>query len=48
VHGVPAAAQMLGERAHPVGESLDVVEQQNLGHLYTPLIERRSSNERQP
>ena len=43
MHGVPAGPQLVGERAHPVGESLHVVEQHDLGHLYTPLvIERRS------
>ena len=33
VHGVPAGAQLLGERAHPVGESLHVVEQHDVGRL---------------
>jgi hypothetical protein len=45
VDGVPAGPQLVGERAHAVGESLDVVDQQNLGHLYTPVIGRRFSNE---
>ena len=36
VDGVPAGAQLIGEGAHPVGESLHVVDQQDLGHLYTP------------
>jgi hypothetical protein len=40
MHRVPAAAQLLGEREHPVGESLHVMEQHDLGHLYTPIIGR--------
>ncbi len=36
VHGVRAGAQLIGERAHPVGESLDVMEQHYVGHL--PLL----------
>jgi len=43
MHGVPADAQLLGERAHPVGESLHVVEQHNLGHFFSPVIGRRRS-----
>jgi hypothetical protein len=40
-------AQLLGERAYPVGESLHVVEQHDFGHLYTPIIGRRCSNDPQ-
>ena len=36
VHGMPAGAQLLGERANPVGQSLHVMEQNDLGHVYTP------------
>ena len=45
VHGVPAGTKLLGERAHPVGESLDVVKQHNFGHLYTPIIGRHYPND---
>jgi hypothetical protein len=30
---MPGNTQTVGERAHPVRESLNVVEQHNLGHL---------------
>ena len=33
VHGMAAFAQALGERAHPFGESLNVMKENNLGHL---------------
>src|SRR6202034_1384274 len=36
VHGVPADAQVLGERAHSVGQSLYMVEQHDLGHRCPP------------
>jgi hypothetical protein len=42
---VPTGAQLVGERADAVGESLYVVDQQDLGHLYTPVIGRWFSNE---
>jgi hypothetical protein len=45
VHGVAIGAQLLGERAHSVGESLYVMEQNDFGHLYTPIIERQRSND---
>lgn len=32
MHGVPRAPEIVGERAHPIGEPLDVVEDQHLGH----------------
>jgi hypothetical protein len=38
VHGVAAGAQLIGKRAYPVGESVQVVEQNHVGHLYTPVI----------
>ncbi len=33
---VASRAQLVGEGADPVGESLDVVEQHDLGHLCHP------------
>src|SRR5262249_33114550 len=33
VHGVPTGAQLLGERAHPVGQSLHVMEQHHFSHF---------------
>jgi hypothetical protein len=33
VHGVPRLPQVVGERAHAVGQALDVVVEQHLGHV---------------
>jgi hypothetical protein len=35
---VTGRSQLVGERAHPFGQALSVVEQQNVGHL-TPSVE---------
>jgi hypothetical protein len=40
VHRVPGGPQLLGELAHAVGEPLHVMEQDHVGHLYTPVIGR--------
>jgi hypothetical protein len=45
VDGVPAGAQLLGERAHAVGQPLHVVEQHDFGHLYTPVIQQTHPND---
>ena len=46
VHGVPTGPQVVGERADPVGQPLDVVDQQYLGHVSLhSSIERLSSND---
>jgi len=37
---VPASAELVGERTYAIGESLHVVEQHDVGHLYTPVIRR--------
>ncbi|HSJ19005.1 MAG TPA: hypothetical protein VK964_00365 [Nocardioidaceae bacterium] len=36
VHGSAPGPELLGEREHPVGESLHVVEQHDFGHLHSP------------
>jgi hypothetical protein len=36
VDGVPALPQLVGERLHPVGQSLHMVVEQNLGHGIPP------------
>src|SRR5262249_9157420 len=41
VDAMPAGPQAVGELAYSVGESLHVMEQDDLGHLYTPVIRRR-------
>src|SRR5215469_97056 len=40
VHRVPVRPQAVGECAYSVGESTHVMEQDDLGHLYTPVIRR--------
>jgi hypothetical protein len=40
VNRVAAGAQAVGERTDPVGESLHVVEQDHIGHLGTPNVDR--------
>jgi len=44
VHGMPTAGQLVGDPAHPVREPLNVVEQDNLGHLAILVLQVRAVN----